>query len=145
LRWREGLLRGRVGRIKERIYRDEEDGGDKRFLIPSILFIPVSSFLNIWGGQINMSSFNYFKRKVYNKELSIWERLAAVRSCIAKLSINKRVNYYKVLQSYDEKYGFDRYRDINNEPPSEELLIRVFEEVEKERISVIAANPYSNP
>jgi hypothetical protein len=87
-----------------------------------------------------MSSFNYFKRKVYNEELSIWERLAALRSCIAKLSINKRVNYYKVLQGYDEKYAFDRYRDTNNEPPSEELLIKVFEEVEEERKGIIAAS-----
>jgi hypothetical protein len=86
-----------------------------------------------------MSSFNYFKKKVYNNELSIWKRLAALRSCIKKLSDIEGINYPRLLQSYNEKYNFDRYINIKSDPPSEEILIEVFEQVEKDRNNIIAS------
>ncbi len=86
-----------------------------------------------------MGSFNYFKRKTLNKDLSIWIRLAALRSCIRDLSQTKKSRYLELLHFFDDKYSFDRYRDTNNEPPSDDLLIKVLEDVEAERKNIIAS------
>jgi len=85
-------------------------------------------------------SFSYFKRKVKNENLSIWIRLAALRSCIRILSVNQGAKYPDVLLKYNEKFKFDRYKGTDSEPPSGETLLKVLIEVEEERNQILSSN-----
>ena len=84
-----------------------------------------------------MGSFNHYKRKVENSDLTIWRRLASLISCILRLAWKKKENFSTVLKYYEDKYHFNCHRDNNNVPPSEEVLLAILDEIVKERNEIL--------
>lgn len=83
-------------------------------------------------------SFHYHARKVRDENRSGWVRLAALRSCILRLSFIKGQSYTALLTGLNQKYGFDRYRKGHVEqPPTSEQLIAVLDAIEAERKTIL--------
>jgi hypothetical protein len=85
-------------------------------------------------------SFNHYARKVRNPDLSIWTRLAALRSCILSLSVLTTGRFHEALERFDARFEFERYRSESpnyrwhkSEQPSEENLLAALNAIEIER------------
>jgi hypothetical protein len=83
-------------------------------------------------------TFIYHSKKVQNIQLNVWTRLAALRSCILRLSVLEAKSYLTTLKRFDGKYGFDRYRNREpDNPPSQEQLINTLQAVMVERSEIL--------
>ena len=79
-------------------------------------------------------SFNQYSRKVRDVRLDLWVRLAALRSCISRVSFLEGQSYSSMLARLNQKYDFDRYKDQQPDLlPNEKSLLAALNEVEAER------------
>lgn len=84
-------------------------------------------------------SFKCQARKVRNRDLGLWVRLAALRSCIARVAFMENFPYTEIFERLDRQFGFNRCWEIHPEQvPSEESLLNTLAALEQERNEVIA-------
>ena len=78
-------------------------------------------------------SFNWSARRVRSLNLPVWNRLAALRSCIRLFAALTETRYTVMLENLDQQFAFNRYRGTELPPPTDQQLLVVLATIERER------------